>query len=165
MKDDLDDAAKQRREVFARFGLASYHAQCLERQIGIMVSTSYNREFAKATPEERDIIFDAIFSKTFGKLLRKLATVITIPPNLDQRLTAALKKRNWLIHDYFYDRASHLLSRKGRDQMINELTDIYTEFNQLDEHLDGVMDRWCEKAGITKGVLDHHMERLHQEIQ
>ena len=160
--DAPDDASRERREVFALFGLASYHAQCLERQIGIMLSTCYNHAFSTASPDARDLIFDEHFSKTLGALIRKLESTITVPPNLAESLQAALKKRNWLIHHYFYDRASDILSSPGRHAMMKELTELYMEFNRLDTHLDSVMDRWCEKAGLSKHI-EEAMSQLSNE--
>ena len=139
--DAPDDDSRERREVFALFGLASYHAQCLERQIGTMLSTCYSREFAAASPEQRDLIFNDHFAKTLGSLIRKLEGTIKVPPNLNQSLQAALKKRNWLMHDYFYERAAHILSSRGRHEMMSELTDLYKEFSRLDDDLDSVTER------------------------
>ena len=47
--------------------------------------------------------------------------------------------------------------------MVDELTDLYKEFSRLDDHLVSIMDRWCEKNGITKDVIDFHMQRLPEE--
>ena len=35
--------AQQKREVLARFGLAAYYGQCVERQIALMLATMYNK--------------------------------------------------------------------------------------------------------------------------
>jgi len=163
MDTNLNDDTQQRREVFARFGLAIYHAQCIERQLGIMLSTGFSREFGTSSPEQRDAIFDEMFAKTFGALLKELAKTVTVPPNLGQRLQAALQKRNWLAHDYFYDRSGQLLSREGREQMIEELTDLYHQFNEIDDHLTSVSNRWAKKMGLTPDVIQSHMERLIEE--
>jgi hypothetical protein len=160
MDTNIDGDAQQRREVFARFGLAVYHAQCLERQVGIMLSTRFFRDFGTSSPEQRDAKFDEAFSRTFGALLKELEKTITIPPNLGRKLQMALQKRNWLAHDYFYDRSGHLLSREGRDKMIEELTDLGKQFDEVDDHLTSITERWAEKMGLTPDIIQSHMERL-----
>jgi len=129
-----------------------------------MLSTKYNSDFAKASPDERDIIFDKHFSETFGALLKKFEKQVEVPKNIEQDLAESLKKRNWLVHDYFYERAGHLLTRNGRNQMLEELTKIYEEFDKLDHSLDSMMDSWRAKAGLTDEVLEHHMSKLRDEL-
>lgn len=163
ISDTPDNDSVERREVFALFGLSSYYAQCLERQTAIMLSTCYNREFPNATPDRRDSIYDEHFAQTFGALLRKLGKTTHVHPDLNQKLQEALKKRNWLTHHYFYDRATHILTSPGRTQMMAELTSLYKEFAELDKHLDSVMTRWCEKAGITQDKVEAEMSRMFDE--
>ena len=48
------------REVFARFGLAMYRAQCLEREIAIILATKYGPDPFNVSKKE----FDSNFEKT-----------------------------------------------------------------------------------------------------
>jgi hypothetical protein len=75
---DLPVEAKQRRETFARFGLAMYHAQCVERQIGILLATTLNPDFLRSSQEERDRFFDVEFAKTLGRLVGVLGEKLTL---------------------------------------------------------------------------------------
>ena len=45
---------EQIREVYARFGYTMYQAQCVERQIAILLAACFNPNFAKSNPTERD---------------------------------------------------------------------------------------------------------------
>ena len=36
-EDQLDENAKRRRELFGRYGLAMYHAQCVEKSLAIRI--------------------------------------------------------------------------------------------------------------------------------
>ena len=68
------------------------------------------------------------------------------------------------MHDYFYERAAHILSSRGRHEMMSELTDLYKEFSRLDDDLDSVTERWCERAGISKETIERTMAQMSQEM-
>jgi hypothetical protein len=157
---ELDSNARQRRETFARYGLAMYHAQCVEKSLAILVSCVFNKEFLKSTPDQREEIQEGVFSKTIGHLLSRLKKQISIPPHLGRMLIDAMKKRNWLAHDYFWERAGQILTPNGRDKMIDELTNLIDFFSKVDEHLMKTCDSWCKKVGIQAKTIDEGIKRL-----
>jgi len=96
--EELDANAQQRRETFARYGLAMYHAQCVENSLAILVSSVLNKEFLPSDPSRREEIQDEVFSEAIGKLLTRMRKQVSVPPNLDHTLDDARQKRNWLAH-------------------------------------------------------------------
>ena len=50
--ENLDYDSQQRRETFALYGLAMYHAQCFEKSLVIVVSAAYNKEYFKSDSNE-----------------------------------------------------------------------------------------------------------------
>jgi len=158
---DVDPA--QVKEVFARFGLAMYDAQCLERQTAILVAACCNPEFLRKTPEERDAILKAEMTKTLGALVRRLSEQVTIAPSLEHRIATALKTRNWLAHNYFWERAGQLLTPSGREVMLKELTDVSNEMSGLDELLTEYATRWRKRAGVPDEVIEAELEKLRAE--
>ena len=151
-EDQLDENAKRRRELFGRYGLAMYHAQCVEKSFAILTSCVFHKEFLKSSIEIREEIQSQSFTKTLGQLIHKLESHVTIPPNLNNNLLEALRKRNWLAHDYFYDRAHDLLTPDGNEKIIEELTSLYRFFSDLDLHLMSIVDKWSTKVGIAEGI-------------
>lgn len=151
-EDQLDENAKRRRELFGRYGLAMYHAQCVEKSLAILTSCVFHKEFLKSSIEIREEIQSQSFTKVPGHLIRKLESQVTIPQNLNNNLLEALRKRNWLAHDYFYDRAQDLLTPDGNKKIIEELTSLYKFFSELDLHLMSIVDKWSSKVGIEKSI-------------
>ena len=151
-EDQLDENAKRRRELFGRYGLAMYHAQCVEKSLAILTSCVFQKEFLKSSIEIREEIQSQSFTKTLGQLLPKLKSQVTIPPNLSNNLLDALRKRNWLAHDYFYDRAHDILTPDGNEKVIEELTNLYTFFSELDFHLMSIVDKWSTNVGIAESI-------------
>ena len=156
---DLPVEGRQRRETFARFGLAVYQAQCVERQIGILIASALNRDFLRTSPEERDSFFDVEFAKTLGQLMRALSEMMPLNPELEPRLKRALQLRNWLAHDYFWQRAGSILTDDGRERMIAELQETADFFGTLDAELTAMSDKWLDRVGISRQVIEREMQK------
>jgi hypothetical protein len=62
------DVGEQVKEVYARYGLACYMQQLLERELAIMLSTSHRPSHVelKKTGE----LMDSHFAQTLGRLVR-----------------------------------------------------------------------------------------------
>lgn len=75
-------------------------------------------------------------------------------------LSEALQKRNWLTHNYFWERAYTFLSEEGRCSMIEELKQIAAFFADVDLYFTTVTERWGEEHGLTETqiqriILEH----------
>jgi hypothetical protein len=147
------------REVYARFGLAVYAAQCLEHglvnafiYLDLLPNKRGNLEF-----EEWGRLVDVFaaehFEHTLGKMISHLKTLVKIPPTLTDSLSDALSRRNWLIHHYFRERATDFLSSSGRIEMIKELDKMTEIFRNADALLEELFEPVREKYGITDEAL------------
>lgn len=148
----------QRREVFARFGLAAYHAQCVERELAILVATVANPDFDAIHAEGREHAFDDAFSNRIVDLTKHLRDAEVVDAHLASHIRWARRTRNWLHHNYFWDRAHSILTSHGREQMISELSDIAERLKQLDTRLTSLTYRWGESRGISQ-------ERIEAEVR
>ena len=155
--------AQQRREVFARYGLAMYYAQCLEYQLGLMLASMCNHEFLDTPHEARDTLFDQELSKTLGQIAQNLKKVMPISPTLKDRLARAVEVRNWLAHRYFRERAKEILSVRGRDVMISELQERADFLQALDREFTGLMEKWLSRMGVSSEDIRAEMERFRDE--
>ena len=162
--EEIDDDAYQRREVFSRYGLALYHVQCVEKSLSILLSSVFNMDFLSSTPDVREKFFNQAFSMTLGQLINRLKQRITIHSEIQKDLLEALRKRNWLAHDYFYERSGELLTRSGRTRIIEEITELSNFFNNLDIQLMGIVEKWSDKVGITTEVIDEGVRKLVQKV-
>ena len=152
--------ASQIREVYAMFGLAMYQANCLERQVAIMLAIHYARDSTSISEEELSTIYEGLFSKTFGQLVKEIETLALLCEEEQSGLSHALVKRNKLAHRYFWERAIEFLSEAGRSAMIEELEDDVHFMDTLDGLLTNRTLEWCEKVGITEDMVDEQLERL-----
>ena len=155
--------AQQRREVFARYGLAMYYAQCLEHQLGLMLASMCNHEFLDTPHEARDALFDQELSKTLGKMAQNLKKAMPVPPTLEDRLARAVEVRNWLAHGYFRERAREFLSVQGRDVMVFELQERADFLQALDSEFTELMEKWLNRMGVSGEHIRAEMESLRNE--
>ena len=152
-KDDLT------RDTYAHFGLAIFQAQILETEI---VTSMVIARLPKKTLIGRQKIsafMDQQSTYTLGKLLRELKKYASVPDELEQTLEEALKKRNWLVHDYFKDRAKEFISSAGCNLMISELEGAQQLFGDAAHTLNISVKPICERFGLTDEVLDRELER------
>ena len=161
--EELDANAQQRRETFARYGLAVYHAQCVEKSLAILVSSVFNKEFLSSSPNHREEILDEVFARTIGQLLTRIRSQISIPPNLNRTLEDARQKRNWLAHEYFWERAGEVMTTRGRSKMIDELTELSDFFSRVDAHLISIYEKWMKRVGIPQTVITENLKKLISE--
>ena len=151
---------EQTREVFARFGLAMYQAQCLERQLAIILATKYGPGPFNVSRTEFDNIFENLFSKSFGQLVSNITKLSALSQDEEEQLKKALERRNWLAHRYFWERAVDLLSDSGRASMIDELQETADLFDRLDEFFTSKTVDWAKSVGISQDMLNEQLVRL-----
>ncbi len=151
---DLPFDARQRREAFARFGLAAHQAQCVERALAILLASTHNPEFLRSSSGEQDRFFDVEFAKTMGALVRAVGQRVALASGLESRLRRALDLRNWLMHRYFWERAWEITDAEGREQMIAELEEAANFLGALDDELSEVSLRWLDEIGVSQATVE-----------
>lgn len=157
--EEVSPEAATRREMFAIFGRAVYFCQCFERQLAIMAATMFNKEFGPADLEKRDSFFEANFRKTCGQIIYELKKTIRMGDRLSGRILEALKHRNLLIHNYFWNKVDQMRTMEGQKEIIEELRHIGDMIHSLDEELTALSLQWCEKAGVSKETIEAEMEK------
>ena len=162
-----DPESEHIKEVYARFGLAVYFAQVLEHGIVnalVVVDLIPPRRHLARSKDEWEAAVDAFmgrhFEHTMGRLMKDLRSVTTIPAHLDGLLKQALKKRNWLAHEFFRERATEFLTSTGREQMLAEVDKSRDLFKTADEALENVVKPLREAAGITYEILAREFQAL-----
>jgi len=161
------DKSEHCKTVYAHFGLTVYSAQCLEQaMIHLIVFLDH---FPKAVPnfsskeqwyEDFDKFFDGESNRTMGQLLGRLQKLGIPCEQLKVKLKEALKKRNWLAHSYFSERAMEFMSESGRNKMISELEQANEFFMAVDSEVSTIFYQIAEKYGLTDDVFKKIMDEL-----
>ncbi len=98
-----------------------------------------------------------------GRMMKKLRDVTPVGSELENLLRDALRRRNWLIHDFFRERATEFMSSAGREQMLHEVDECRDLFQTADRRLEAVVAPLRRKAGITDELLEREYRRLSME--
>lgn len=152
--------AKQNREVFARFGLAMYFAQCLEIELAIALVTTYGPGPNCIAGSVRDRMLQDLFSETLGLLVKRIGKAPQLSEEDREQLNRARDKRNWLAHEYFLARGTDLLTESGRISMIEELQELADFFEALDKLFTNRTVSWLKEAGFSQQEMDELFEKL-----
>ena len=139
-----------------------HNAQCLEKQLCIMLVLA-EPSFFTQSPEERDSLFDAVLSKTFGAVWAKLNKLVPFDCDLVAQIAKAKDLRNNLAHNYFWKHAADLLNPKKQELLIEELTEMADLFNDLDNHLTKITDIYSAQLGITEEQIAIELEKLKEQ--
>ena len=153
IQEPIELDAEQMREVYARFGFATYQAQCLERQLAIILATKYGPEPTRISSKEFSSVFEDLFSKSLGQLVRKITKFSDLSKDVEGRLQEALETRNWLTHRYFWERALDILSVAGRAKMIDELRAAADLLHSQNEFFTTKTDEYGKRFGINQRLI------------
>lgn len=162
-----DENNEHIKEVYARFGLAVYCGQVLEHDLvnamvfldfipthGYKVSTRHEWE------TKVDSFMDHHLGTTMGRMLKNLAAVTTVPPDIEKLLREALQKRNHLAHDFFRERALDLMTQAGRERMLIEVDACRELFEKAAEALEAIV----QPLRVRFGMTDESIEAKYQAI-
>lgn len=148
------------REVFARFGLAVYQAQCFEREVVFLLSTKYAPSSSTISVWRFDELLDSNAELVLGLQVDRLTAAANYEPAFVEKLKQAVKVRNCLAHRYWWERAVEFTSPDGRAQMLVELREMRSLFDDVDAALSAEGDEWRTARGIDEGLVCVEMEKL-----
>ncbi|WP_304164803.1 hypothetical protein [Phenylobacterium aquaticum] len=164
MTDEIEedaDAEFQVREVFAYYGRAAYAASCVETgltialmqaELMLQVHGRAQRERKAPSRAEWEAMFDAYMAKhhllPLGTLIDRFRSVLKVDAQLDALLEEALRRRNFIAHGFFRERAIAFAHRVGRLAMISELERDHDLFTRTDEAVQIAVAPIIPKLGI-----------------
>ncbi len=168
------DESDQIKEVYAHYGLAMYVAQCVEQSLIQMLifhdffpKNIQEKTYldSKKWVEEFDKFDDIVSSKTMGRVLGLVRGLDILSEQETEKLKVALKKRNWLAHSYFSERAQHFMLPEGMKEMISELEECRDFLGEIDKTLMKSIYGMCEKYGITEKDFEDIKNKMINEVK
>lgn len=165
------DDGEHVKEVFAYFGRAYYAASCVET--GLAMAMLYVDFLAKAREDFRragrktfdraqyEADFDAFLAnqhaQVMGSLIKRVNAATSLSEDLKSKVADANRRRNFLSHHFWRERAVEFSHRRGRDQLIDELNGEAEFFIAVDHQLDTEMLPVRDAIGLSEEVLERHM--------
>lgn len=166
------DTSEHCKDVYAYFGLAMYRAQCVEQSIVqlLIFFDFFNEHVVNFENHEKwEVDFDrfdnALSKKTMGRLLGAIKELDVLDSDIESTLSLALKKRNWLAHQYFVDRALDFINEAGRNKMIKELEEAIELFNLVEVTLIPITKAAALKYGLTDEIFKKIEAEMYEAAQ
>ncbi|MBN1123774.1 MAG: hypothetical protein JXA82_02125 [Sedimentisphaerales bacterium] len=155
------------KEVYSFYGLAAYNAQVVEKGL-LQLAILLHIRVQIAQQKRRisyDQVYDVLSRRTFGQILKDVSKDMTLSADLRLILQKALKVRNYLIHQFFWDYAEYWFSDKGRLGMIRELQDAIQIFSEADHKIEPIVDEFGKQLGLSEKMLEEISIRLVADAQ
>ncbi len=167
------------RETFAYFGRTFYMASALETGLAhaLMFTDflhSVKEEFLKdggksfdrtRYEQEFDAFMDKQFAQTMGNIMRKVEKLADFSDELRARIAAAKKRRDFLTHHFWRERARAFVTMKGRAAMRAELKADMNMFEKLDRDVNAALLPARKRLGIKDEWLEAHSKKIIAEVE
>jgi len=140
----------QMKEIYTQYGCCMYHAQCLERQLAVLLASEERRLSETFGTAHYRTLFESLFRNTLGILLGRVRKRVNVSGDLESALTEALERRNWLAHDYFWKKVHLLETDEGRRSMIQELQNTAVFLARLNEQMLEITDEWGRRHSTIR---------------
>jgi hypothetical protein len=162
---DVETAdSEQCKEVYARFGLAAYLAQCFEKSLEVFLLLDRKLTDREMTLQKFDALQTSLQKKTLGSLIKEFRKYVEINDEYERVLTDALDKRNFLTHHYFWERAAHFMSEGGRNLMIDELFEMADHFQRADIVVRAMYEAIGKVLGLTEDMIQQAGVKLQAKV-
>lgn len=151
------------KDMYAAFGVAYFESEVLHRNLcNIFALATFDNpaSFTRPRLEEK---LDFAFSLTLGQLVNQINK--RFPVELQEELSLAVSKRNYLAHHYLFDKNYLMFSEDGLKQLIDELFEYVKFFDELDKEITSSCEPLFHQFGITDELITEITESLQQGEQ
>lgn len=158
----LEDNEGKIKIVYAYFGLAVYHSQCLEECFSSMLCAIRISKRKVRNNAEMTEIVDAIESSktTMGQSINEVKQVYNLPDKITKELSFILDKRNFLIHKYFKLEISKFYSEQGQCEMLQYFCNFIDEEQKIEAQLNPYYQIFANRLGITDKKVEQMMMQM-----
>ncbi len=161
IREPLDRADWEQREVYANFGLAIYFCQVLEFQLVSYVALIRRSKAGRQMSEAKSSrLLDRLLGGTFGQNIGEVRDLLGGRWILESPMAEALKLRNNLVHNWMRERALQQSTSENRLAMIQELKEAQRTLQDADRVLTERAVKMLEAAGISRAALQEQYDRL-----
>ncbi len=100
---------------------------------------------------------------SLGALIRDAKAAVAVPDMTEKVMNEALRLRNYLMHNFFRDKAFEISTESGRKRMVAELQKTEATVLTADRMVTELGMKLAQHLGITLEGINAEAERLRQE--
>lgn len=162
-----DESGSELEALYAKFGRAAEMAQVMELEAGNLALAYAMIAFDpdNLTDEEKRIlqsVSEDIDRRTFGYLVKFMKKSMNISESIEETVTSALDKRNYLTHRFFRTHNFGIHSDEGRARMSKELSEFHETFVHAHAILHGMTHTLNEAFG-NPNISQEYADALLEE--
>ncbi|MGW7465852.1 hypothetical protein ACWGJT_14375 [Streptomyces xantholiticus] len=150
--------------VYALFGLAIYKANCLEHSLVNLLAFT---RIVAAREQGEQLIRDPWtqgFKDMMGKLIKRVEPHTSAYPEVIDDLTRSLKRRNYLVHNFWRERIQDMISDPGRARLCADPKSDCRLLTRTDERFsERVLNPIMEGMGITAEAIEAQYAKERRE--
>ena len=151
------------KDMYAGFGVAYFESEVLHRNLcNIYALGSFDSPACFTHPRFEEKLGFA-YSLTLGQLVNQINT--HFPVELQEKLSLAVSKRNYLAHHYLFDKNYLMFSESGLEQLVDELYEYVKFFDELDNEITNNCEPLFLQFGITAEIITEITESLQKGEQ
>lgn len=182
MEWSLMDEEIDMKDVYAQFGLTFSHGVNVE---GVLANLILTADFVKRTYDESKKAGKPIYDrytmghkleeylteqheKTMGQLMSRRGGVkefIQLDPALEKRVDDALRRRNYLAHDFWRERGQEAVSVKRRGAVRADLQGDELFFEELAKDLEALAFDQVRQIGLDADKLKTNIDASVKKVQ
>ncbi|MEV7105373.1 hypothetical protein [Streptomyces atroolivaceus] len=153
--DDEYDNGTDHKTLYALFGLAIYKANVLEHSLVNLLAIT---KIVSAREQGEQLIRDPWaqgFKDMMGKLIKRVEAHTSAYPEVGTDLTNSLKRRNFLVHNFWRERIQETIADASRAKLCADLKADCRLFTQTDERFsERVLHPVMESIGVTAESIE-----------
>lgn len=157
----MDDKENEIKECFAYFGRAMYMAQTVEK--GILNSLLFS--YTNITKTRYDELLAEKSLLTFGQLKQEVIAKNIFDSDFIEKLEEFHSKRDWLAHNYWWDRSVEFNREDLRHKLFKELDEFNEEFEALYDLIEDRLTIIMKQNGLDPNELFDAITQLDQTPQ
>ncbi|MET7312626.1 hypothetical protein ABZS68_37800 [Streptomyces sp. NPDC005571] len=160
--DDEYDPETDEKTAYALFGLAAYKANVLERSL--LDTLRVSKVISGEIQGQRAFDDPKLLKATMGQLIRFSKPYVGAHPDVMNDLYESLKRRNYLIHHFWYEQIADMFSESGRANLCGGLKTDCRLFTRTNERLnERIYDPLLRALGITPEMVEAQYSKDHRE--
>jgi len=170
------------KDIYAQFGLTFSHGCNVE---GVLANLILTADFVKRMYDESkkagkpiydrytmgrklEEYLDEQHEKTMGQLMSRRGGIkefIQLDPAIEKRVDDALRRRNYLAHDFWRERGQEALSVKRRTAVFADLKADELFFEELAKELEAVAFDQVRQIGLDADKLKSNIDASVKRVQ
>lgn len=159
----MDEQSELIKEVFARFGTAYCESEVLHRGLcNIYALATFEGPENVTRPRIAEKLTHA-YSLTLGQVIKESKHLF--PADIQEQLDLALSKRNYLAHQFWFEKNHLMFNKQGLLQLQKELIELTDFFDSLDKTISTFFSPIRHRFGITDEMIQEVFERFVQGEQ